>query len=94
MALNPTNAMTLSHTQLLMLWGPPGIKLVHCYFISVIWLLLWIVMWISGVQDGHNPQVERTAGLGVKQEHKGRQLWAGLGSGTGQVVGEPHGREK
>lgn len=50
-------------------------------------------MWISGVQDGHNPQVERTAGLGVKQEHKG-QLWAGLGSGTGQVIGKPHGREK
>lgn len=51
-------------------------------------------MWISGVQDGHNPQVERPAGLGVKQGRKGRQLWAGLGSGTGQVVGEPHGREK
>lgn len=50
--------------QVLMLWWPLTIQLLHCYFIAVIWLLLWIVIYlicsilISNPQIGHHPQLE------------------------------------
>lgn len=37
--------------QFLVLWWPPTINFLGCYFVTVSLLLLWILMWVSDKQD-------------------------------------------